>query len=102
MYRIILSVQSNRDLDNIYLYIARAGFPDNAKGFVDDIVTFCHTLEAFPNRGVLHPDLGKGLRVLGFHEQVTIVFRVNEKQKRVNISRILYGKQSLWKALGPS
>jgi plasmid stabilization system protein ParE len=99
LYRIVISPQSNKDLDDIFHFIARSGFPENAAGFTEDIMTFCESLHTFPHRGTAHPGVKKGLRTIGFHKQVCIVFRVDEENQIVTIVRILHGKQNLKKAL---
>ena len=98
MYRIVFSPRSDHDVDSIYRYIARLGFPDNAAAFTDEILEFCYTLRTFPNCGTLRANVAEGLRTVGFHTQVEIVFRVSEVHAIVTIVRILYGKQSLEKA----
>jgi toxin ParE1/3/4 len=92
-----MSPESNADLDHIYLGIAMAGFPDNALAFTDKIVAFCNELRRFPNRGTARPDIAAGLRTIGFHKQVTIVFHVLEKEKQVIIDRVIPKGASLTK-----
>ena len=74
--RVILHPEAERDLSELYLYIAGQGSPLAAKAYVDRIVAGCAALSTFPQRGASRPDLGTGVRVVGFERRVSIVFAV--------------------------
>jgi toxin ParE1/3/4 len=96
---VIFSPESEDDLAEIFTNIALAGFPENAIRFVEAIRSFCLELKTFPNRGTARPDIAPGLRTIGFHRQVTILFEVREADRQVTIARTLHGGRSLEKAL---
>ena len=94
-----MSPESNADLDQMYLEIAMAGFPENADSFTNRIVDFCEELSQFPLRGTERPEIAPGVRTIGFRRQVTIVFHVLEQQQQVVIDRILRRGCSLPRAI---
>lgn len=98
-YTIIFTPESEADLERIYEYIADKGFPDNALRFTESIVRFCGSLAMAPKRGAPRPGVLPGLRILGFHRSVAIIFQVRDKEKEVRIARILHGGQDAGKAL---
>lgn len=98
-YKVILTAESENDLDRIYDYIEQKGFPNNALSFTESIVRFCMSLGIAPNRGTKHFEVRAGLRSIGFHRSVVIIFRVDERTKQVSIARILHGGQDLHRAL---
>lgn len=99
MHDFILSPEAEDDLAQIYCYIAELGFPANAAQFVTNIVDFCEGLRTFPNRGARRADVAPGLRTIGFHKQVTIIFEVREEPKLVTIARVIHGRRNVENAL---
>jgi len=99
LYSVIFSPESEDDLAEIFTNIALAGFPENATRFTEAIYSYCLELKTFPHRGTARPNIAPGLRTIGFHRQVTILFQVQEAERLVTIARILHGGRSLEKAL---
>lgn len=95
----MVSPAANRDLIRLWRWIAAPGFPDNATAFTDNVLSFCFSLSRFPHRGISHAKVRAGLRSVGYHKQVRIVFSVSENEKRVDILRILHARQSLEQVL---
>lgn len=98
-YTVIFSPESETDLEGIYEYITDKGFPDNALRFTESIVRFCRSLSTAPKRGAARSDVLPGLRILGFHRSIAIIFQVKDKGKELRIARILHGGQDAEKAL---
>lgn len=99
MHDFILSPEAEDDLAKIYRYIAELVFPGNAARFVANIVDFCEGLRTFPNRGRGRADVAPGLRTIGFHRQVTIIFSVHDEPKLVTIARVIHGRKDVERAL---
>ena len=99
MYRVLLSGRAIADLNRMYYYIAKAGFPENALTFTDRVTNFCQTLCTFPHRGVRRFDLQSGLRIVSFNGQAIVAFQVREAPKEVLVLRILRKGQNLEKYL---
>lgn len=88
-HRVILSLEAEEQLVGLYRYIARRSSAAIAKRFTDDIVAYCDRLSIFPERGTLRPDLGEGLRLIGFRRRVAILFEV--RPGLVTIAGVFYG-----------
>ena len=99
LYRVIFTPESEQDLDKIYDYISEQGFPHNALRFTESIVHFCTALAVAPKRGTQRNEVLPGLRIIGFHRRVEIIFQVKHKEREVRIARILYGGQDVEKSL---
>ena len=50
MYLVDLAPEAYEDLDEMYLYIADRGFPDNALAFTQQVFDFCQELAIAPHR----------------------------------------------------
>lgn len=98
-YKVILGAESEHDLDKIYEYIVEQGFPENALRFTESIVRFCKTLGLAPNRGTQHFDVLPGLRILGFHNSVEVIFQVKDEVREVHVARILHGGEDVERVL---
>jgi toxin ParE1/3/4 len=90
---VILSPRARGDLLGVYEFIAEAGNPRNAVGFVDRLADFCRRLDVASERGHRRDDLLPGLRIVGFERRITVAFTVDDE--RVTVLR-LYGGQD-WK-----
>lgn len=84
---------ARRDLLAVHDFIASASGPGVARGYLDRIEQACNALADFPERGTLRPDLGPGLRLLGFERRATIIFRIWKDE--VQIVRVLYGGRDI-------
>jgi toxin ParE1/3/4 len=94
--RVTFRPEADSDLDTIYDHIAKDS-PGNAANFTLRIRAFCEAFSEFGERGTLRPDLGAGLRVIGFERRVAIIFRV--LPDRVQIVRIFYGGRDIERLL---
>lgn len=97
-YRIRFAPEARRDLENLYVYIAKEAGPDRALAYVERIEKFCVGFADFPERGILRNDLFPGLRVVGFERRISVAFAV--VADAVIFYRFLYGGRDLAAALG--
>jgi toxin ParE1/3/4 len=91
--RVVFTPEAQRDLIELYDYIAEHGSPDRAMAYIERVRKACMSLQMLPNRGTLREDLRPGLRVMGFERRASIAFRIGSKN--VAILRILYGGRSV-------
>jgi len=91
IYRVILSVEADAQLIDIYRFVAREASPAIAERFTAAIVDHCEGFETFPHRGAQRDDLRPGLRTVGFRRRVTIAFVA--EQATVVIIGVFYGGQ---------
>lgn len=88
-YRVVFRREALHQLEDLYDFIADAGSPANAAGFVESIVSFCEGLSDFPYRGMAREDLRPGLRTIGYRKRVVIAFAVLDET--VAIVGVFYG-----------
>ena len=92
-YRVVLTPRALRDLDGIYLYIARTFLePGTALNLVDAIEREIFSLEIMPNRWPERRTgayAGKGYRQL-FVKNYTAVYRVDEAERLVCVVTVRY------------
>ena len=94
--KVTLRPEAESDLNVVFEHIAQDN-PIAAERFVGRIRAYCEGFAEFGERGTVRPDLGKGLRIVGFERRVAIVFRI--KDDRVQIVRIFYGGRDLERLL---
>lgn len=86
MVDVVFDPDARQDLTDIYDYIAAGTGQQAARAYVTRLRRFCLSLETFPHRGRRRDDLRPGLRLLGYHRQATIAFRIEIEQ--ITILRI--------------
>ena len=74
--RVVFAPLAERQLDEIYAYIAERSGRERARTYLARIVSFCHGLGIFPLRGQKRSDLIPGLRTTVFERRVVVVFMV--------------------------
>jgi toxin ParE1/3/4 len=92
-YTVFFTPRAERQLSNLYSYIADNSGVPRAEDFVGRIVADCMALETFPERGSKRDDVRPNLRTKGFARRVTIAFSVNAETSVVAIHGIFYGGQ---------
>jgi plasmid stabilization system protein ParE len=92
-YTIEFSPEAQDQLDELEALIAVAASPAVAARYVDAIVTYCGSLETFPERGTRRDDLLPGLRITSYRRRVVIAFLVDTPAHTVSIVGIFYGGQ---------
>lgn len=92
-YKIIIADQAFHDMDEIYCYIAfRLQVPRTAAQMLEKFQEAVNSLKQDPERGAFRKIgiyAGKTHRQL-FVGNYTIIYRVNEEQKRVEIITVRY------------
>ncbi len=88
-HKVVISGRADRQLGNIYDYVAKRASPSTAERFTDGILDYCLGFDVFPERGMRRDDLSPGLRVIGYKRVVTITFVIEGDE--VIISGIFYG-----------
>jgi toxin ParE1/3/4 len=92
MIPVNVSEAAQRDLDDIWLYIAKDS-PANADSFIDRLIdTATKVLSVIPRGGRICEELGEGIR--SFPVESYIVF-YKEADSSVDIVRILHGARDL-------
>ena len=94
---VLLSPEAERDLVEIYDFIANAASPEKALNFTTKIVNYCETLALFPKHGRRHDDIRRGLRTVSYRRGVLMAY--HHEGIALVIDRILYGGRDLRKAL---
>jgi len=90
-YAVVFSALAERQLDDLYTWIAQASTPATASRYVHDIIDYCGSLSTFPMRGSAREDLRPGLRMTNYKKRVAIAFHVQTSQ--VTIVSVFYGGQ---------
>jgi toxin ParE1/3/4 len=93
-YRVLFSYRAERQLADLYAYIADHSGRSRAENFTRAITADCMALSTFPQRGTKRDDIRANLRTKSFARRVTIAFSINEKPKKVIIHGIFYGGQN--------
>ncbi|MEA3112620.1 MAG: hypothetical protein QOG58_2419 [Caballeronia sp.] len=65
-------------LDSLEQYIAEAASSTVAAGYIDAIVSYCESLQSFPQRGIRRDDIRPGLRITNYRGRTVIAFAVEE------------------------
>jgi toxin ParE1/3/4 len=92
-YGVIFTPRAERQLAQLYRYIADDGGEARAENYVGKIVAACHALSSFPERGAKRDNVRPNLRILGYAKSVTIAFSVNNATDTVAIHGVFYGGQ---------
>lgn len=96
--RVVFTPLAERQLEDLYAYIADRSSEQIAEAYVARIVASCKKLGSFPNRGTRHDDILPGLRTIGFARRVTIAFLILPDS--VLVEGIFYGGQDFAGILG--
>ncbi|SDY45128.1 type II toxin-antitoxin system RelE/ParE family toxin [Tindallia californiensis] len=97
-YKIVYTEESERDLLNVYSYIAMdLQVPETAKNQIDRIVNSIHTLNELLLRYKLYQDEpwhSRGLRVLPV-DNYLVFYTVIEEENTVAVIRIMYAGRNI-------
>ncbi len=92
MSRVVLSPAAVRDLDEIWLFIARDS-PKNADRFIDRLLAVCHdTLAPSPAMGRSRDEFELGLRSFPVQNHVLFYRSIGDG---VAIVRVVHGRRDL-------
>lgn len=92
-HTVLFTPFAERQLAELYAYIADQGGVARAEAYVGKIVAACRALSAFPVRGSLRDDIRPNLRMIGYGRRVTIAFSVDAESETVAIYGVFYGGQ---------
>lgn len=84
-----LSSRAERDLDEVWLYVAEDASPTTADRLIDEIVDRFDLLAEQPRMGRLRPEFGPGVRSISVENHV-IYYR---DDGQVQIARVLHGRR---------
>jgi len=93
LYAVLFTPRAERQLSDLYAYIANDSGEGRADKFVGAIVDDCLALAAFPERGSKREDIRPNLRTKGYARRVTIAFSVGVSVATVTIHGVFYGGQ---------
>ncbi|MGC6400686.1 type II toxin-antitoxin system RelE/ParE family toxin [Sphingomonas sp. FW199] len=93
--RVTIRPQADRDLDEIYDWIARDD-PAAAERHVRRLVTAALALSDFPERGPMRPDIAEGARSIVVGRYLVLYAIVGET---VEIVRFLHGARDMGRGL---
>ena len=91
MSRLKLTKAAERDLEEIWLYIARDSVA-YADAYIDKVLSRCALLAEHPESGRVRDDVAKGLCAIPVESHI-IFYRV--KRKHVVISRVLHSARDI-------
>lgn len=98
-YTVVFTPRGERQLQELYSYIAEHGSKARAERFVGRIIETCLSLSTFPERGTKRGDIRPNLRTMGYARRVTIAFSVDKRARTVAIHGVFYGGQDFERAL---
>ena len=97
-YRVVFSPEAERQLVDLYRYVAQADSPESAAEFTEAVVSHCEGLQEFPHRGTKRDDIRPGLRITHYKKRTIIAFAVLDHT--VAILGIYYGGRNFERLLG--
>jgi plasmid stabilization system protein ParE len=91
---------AERQLNQLYDYIAANAGALRADHYVSGIVNRCLSLATFPERGTKRDDIRPNLRIMGHHRSATIAFAIDYARQVVIVLGVFYGGQNFEAILG--
>ena len=101
-YAVVFAPRAERQLNELYAYIAEHGSEAQAEHYVGQLVATCEGLQTFPERGTKRDDIRPHLRTMGYKRRVTIAFAVDATAQTVTIHGVFYGGQDFERHLDES
>jgi len=98
-YAVLFTPRAERQLSDLYAYIAAYSGEGRAEMFVSAIINDCRTLASFPERGSKRDDIRPNLRTKGYSRRVTIAFSVDSAMSTVTVHGVFYGGQDFERLL---
>lgn len=90
-YTVIFTPEAQEQILELYRYIATASSPEIAENYTSAVVTYCESLQTFPERGISRSDIRPHLRVTNYKKRTIIAFYVSDDV--IAIIGIFYGGQ---------
>ncbi len=98
-YTVLFTPRAERQLSDLYAYVANDSGEQRAEKFVGAIIDDCLALATFPERGSKREDIRPSLRTKGYARRVTIAFSIDVSMTKVPIHGVFYGGQDFEKLL---
>lgn len=92
-YAVVFTPRAERQLADLYAYIADHSGASRAENFVGAIVADCLSLASFPARGAKRDDIRPDLRIKGFARLASIAFSIGVDAHVVTVHGVFYGGQ---------
>ena len=92
-HRVVFTPRAERQLQELYSFIAENGGETRAGAFVGGLLADCQSLATFPERGTKRDDIRPNVRVKGYKRRVSIAFSVDPVSVMVVIHGVFYGGQ---------
>jgi len=96
-WSVVFSPEALDQLVELYNYIAAAASPQVAQSYTDAVVTYCESLQTFPQRGIRRDDVRSALRVTNYQSRTIIAFTADAGL--VSIVGVFHGGQDYETAL---
>lgn len=88
---VVFAPRAERQLLEIYEWIAEAGDPETGAQFVRSIIDYCESIADMPGIGLARDDIRAGVRTVGFRRRAVIAFLV--ETAKITILGVYYGGQ---------
>ncbi|HUP11769.1 MAG TPA: type II toxin-antitoxin system RelE/ParE family toxin, partial [Niastella sp.] len=75
-YTVVFTPEAQEQILELYRYIAITNSPEIAERYTSAVVTYCESLQTFPERGISRSDIRPHLRVTNYKKRTTIAFSV--------------------------
>ena len=98
-YAVNFTPRAERQLSELYRYIADQSGEARADAYVGEIVAACQSLSTFPARGTRRDDVRANLRTTGLGRRVTLAFSLDPAKETVIIHGVFYGGQDFERSL---
>jgi toxin ParE1/3/4 len=92
-YAVVFTPRAERQLAELYAYVADHSGAPQAEKFVGAIVADCLALSSFPARGAKRHDIRPDLRIKGFARRVSIAYSIGVGADVVTVHGVFYGGQ---------
>jgi toxin ParE1/3/4 len=89
-YDLVFDAAARQDLKDIFDYINSRAGRAIAEKFTLALYEHCASLRHTPERGTRRDELRPGLRTMGYRKRATVLFNVDNAQRRVVILGIYY------------
>lgn len=90
-YTVIFTPEAQEQILELYRYIAITNSPGIAERYTSAIVTYCESLQTFPERGIPRHDIRPDLRITNYKKRTIIAFSVSNDS--IAIIGIFHGGQ---------
>jgi toxin ParE1/3/4 len=72
MREVVLSPKAERDLDDLFFWIAEQAGPNVAVAYTGRLRSFVVSLDLFPGRARVRDDIAPGVRAIGFEGRTNV------------------------------